>query len=89
MQSGSGWPDLFIPEPRNGKYGLFIELKKADTTIYLKNGELVSNPHIREQAEVLNLLESKGYVATFAVGFSEVEKILAEYLNPAHSALQA
>lgn len=63
------------------KYGLFIELKRPDVKIYKKNGELVSNEHIREQARMLEELRRRDYMAEFAVGFDEAKKIIDEYLG--------
>ena len=63
------------------KYGLFIELKRPDVKIYKKNGELVANEHIREQAALLEELRQRGYVAEFACGFDEAKKIIDEYLG--------
>lgn len=61
--------------------GLMIELKREGTRIYKKNGELVSNEHIQEQAEMLNELRERGYAARFAVGFDQAKQIIDEYLG--------
>jgi hypothetical protein len=61
--------------------GLMIELKRPDVKIYKKNGELVANSHIREQAAVLDELRNRGYIAEFACGFDEAKKIIDEYLG--------
>lgn len=63
------------------KYGLFIELKKAGTRIYRKDGRLVSDAHIREQFDMLEQLRQRGYMAEFACGFDEAKKIIEEYLG--------
>lgn len=63
------------------KYGLFIELKKAGTRIYRKDGRLVSDAHIREQYDMLEQLRQRGYMAEFACGFDEAKKIIDEYLG--------
>ena len=83
------WPDMFIAEPRTvvkdgDKYfyaGLFIELKKPGTRILTRKGTLVSNEHIREQFDMLELLRKSGYAAEFACGFDEAKKIIDEYLG--------
>lgn len=59
--------------------GLFLELKKEGTRLKKKNGEWASD-HIAEQAEVLEELRQKGYMATFAVGFDEATNIIDDYL---------
>lgn len=83
------WPDMFIAEPIEVDFGeqswrryagLFLELKKEGTRIHKKNGEW-ANDHIAEQAETLNQLKSRGYVAKFAVGFDEAKKIIDDYLG--------
>lgn len=88
LQGGRrAWPDLFIAESKVDpidliKYsGLMIELKRPDVKIYKKNGELVANEHIREQAALLGELRQRGYVAEFACGFDEAKKIIDEYLG--------
>ena len=80
------WPDMFIAEPKVDlidmiQYsGLFLELKRPNVKIYKKNGDLVANEHIREQAALLDELHKRGYVAKFACGFDEAKKIIDEYL---------
>lgn len=87
LQGRRGYPDLFIAEPKVDlidmiKYsGLFLELKRPDVKIYKKNGELVANEHIREQAALLNELRNRCYIAEFACGFDEAKKIIDEYLG--------
>ena len=61
--------------------GLMIELKKAGTRIYRKDGRLVSDAHIREQFDMLEQLRQRGYKAEFACGFDEAKKIIDEYLG--------
>lgn len=78
LQSGRAWPDLAIYEPRHGFFALFLELKAA--TIYKRNGELLSNPHVEEQQDMLKLLRSKGYQAQFAVGFDQAKELIDGYL---------
>lgn len=91
------WPDMFIAEERfvsNGnddpnalqllfrKSGLFLELKREGTTIYKKSdGQLVKDKHIREQAEMLDKLRKRGYMAEFACGFDEAKRIIDAYLG--------
>lgn len=61
-------------------HGLFIELKRDGTRIKKKDGEW-ANQHIAEQAQVLEELEKRGYIAKFAVGFDEAKKIIDDYLK--------
>lgn len=87
------WPDMFIAEPKvifrktiigelpeRRFHGLMIELKKAGTRIYKKDGTLVADEHIREQFDVLEQLRKRGYMAEFACGFDEAKRIIDEYL---------
>jgi hypothetical protein len=83
LQSGRAWPDLFVAEPRRDFSGLFLELKREGTRVWLKDGKtLVADPHIREQAAVLQGLVDRGYFATFAVGFDEAKLVVDRYLAP-------
>jgi hypothetical protein len=64
------------------KCGLFIELKKAGTRLYLKDGvTLRAVPHHIEQAAVLESLRSQGYMAEFAVGLNEAIALIEGYLG--------
>lgn len=85
LRSGRAFPDLVIYEPRNGRAGLFIELKAKN--IYRKDGQLFNNTHILEQRDMLKALIKKGYDAEFAVGFDEAKKIIDNYLSndPPHT----
>lgn len=74
------WPDVFIAQPIAPHHGLFIELKREGTKIYKRNGEMVANEHIQEQAMVLEDLEYMGYQAHFACGFDEAKTIIDGYL---------
>lgn len=98
LQSGKGWPDMFIAWPATVKTkdgstkhccGLFIELKKEGTTIYAtkgpRKGKLVSNEHIQSQAAVLNSLNAAGYCAVFGVGFEQTQKIIDWYMGKPES----
>lgn len=82
------WPDMFIAEPalntdiRKIRAGLFIELKKEGTRLKKKDGKWASE-HIAEQAEMLDILEFRGYKAVFCVGFEEAKKVIDEYLKEA------
>lgn len=82
IQGGRGWPDLFIAEPRLCYHGLFLEVKKNGTNIFLKDGKtFVSDTHIREQHEMLLNLSKRGFFCCFCVGVDECIKIIDEYLN--------
>lgn len=87
LRSSRGLPDLFIAQPKNNHLGyrefsgFFIELKKEGTTIFLRNGNVSSDPHITEQAKMLKKLRDLGYAAEFGIGFDATIKIIDEYLG--------
>lgn len=81
LRSGSGYPDLFIAEPKGQYRGMFLELKREGTIIYKKDGELTTNEHIRIQAEMLNELCSRGYWADFAVGLDQAIELVDAYFS--------
>jgi hypothetical protein len=80
IQGGRGYPDLFIIESRNGKYGLFLELKSDETKLINKKN-LPATSHISEQADFILAIERKGYAANFAVGFDDAKRKIDEYLT--------
>lgn len=88
MRSSRGMPDLFIAKPMMDKFidklgynGLFIELKREGVKIFKKDGELVADEHIREQAAILERLRDNGYAAEFACGFEQAIEIIDQYLS--------
>lgn len=78
----NGWVDLFIAEPRRGFYGLFVELKKEDARVYLKDGKtLCADPQIRKEATFLARQNKKGYLARFACGLEDAKKLISWYFG--------
>jgi hypothetical protein len=65
-------PDLLILEPKNGFHGLCIEMKRAKPAV-----SVVS----KEQKDMLERLNAKGYVAKVAYGAEEAYKIFLEYIK--------
>lgn len=80
-RSNKGLPDLLILEPRKVYHGLMIELKAEGKSPYKKDGTLRTDKHTQEQAEVLQALLDKGYLATFATGYEEAVRVLDNYLR--------
>lgn len=89
-----GWSDLLIAKKvtmmvpaKNGSMkpahygGLFIELKKDGVKVFKKDGELVVDNHIREQADIIARLRKAGYKAEFAAGYEEAKQLIDEYLG--------
>lgn len=66
----SGIPDIFLPIPKNGKHGLFIELKR-------KNGGVTSE----NQKKILAILNQLGYDACVCKGAEEAINKIKEYLG--------
>jgi hypothetical protein len=79
VRSDSGLPDLMIFEPMGVYKGLFIELKKD--SVWLKDGTLTIDKHVREQSEIMKRLRVKGYFATFACSFDEAKELIDWYLQ--------
>ena len=91
-----GYPDLFLAEPRNGYHGLYIELKKNKSEVYLKDGATYKKKkvpikhrgktvghydHIQEQVKMHERLRSKGYKVEFGFGFKHCVEIIEKYLS--------
>lgn len=81
LRSSRAFPDLVIYEPVDNYKGLFIELKADGVKVFKKDGSLVANKHIKEQAEMIEKLREKGYAAYFACGIDEAIKIIDDYLK--------
>ena len=79
QKKGFKCPDLLILEPRKGYAGLFIELKTKSP--FKKNGGLLANPHIEQQAKTLKVLEIKGYLTCFSWSFEMSKHIIDSYLQ--------
>ena len=80
LRSCNGFPDIMILEPRNSYHGLFVEMKKTGERIFKKDGT-PATPHIAEQLELIEKLNSRGYYAVFCVGFEHAKKTIDEYLK--------
>ena len=82
----TGYPDLFIPEPKaftdSSFHGLYVELKKSKKEVFLIDGVTYrKNAHLADQVKMLNKLQDKGYFAAF--GWAEddhVFQLIADYL---------
>ena len=79
LRSSKGFPDLVIYEPRNGKHGLFLELKRDGERLLKKDGSFKTE-HLKDQSEVMAKLNRTNYVALFAIGFDEAKEIIEKYL---------
>ena len=70
--------DLYILEKRGDWAGLILELKAK--SVFKKDGTLLKNDHVEDQARTIEKLKQKGYMATFACSFEEAKKIIDDYL---------
>ena len=64
-----GWPDLFFAEPRGKYHGMFLELKTLD-----------GRPS-KEQTELLEEVDARGYRTIIAYGFDEAVKEVNDYMK--------
>lgn len=80
IQCSSGYPDLFIAEPRKGSHGLYLELKAEGTRLFKRNLDFAT-VRLAQQSRVLYDLRQRGYDAWFAVGFEEAKRLIDEYLR--------
>lgn len=66
----AGVPDLFLPVPRNGFHGLFIEMKRNAKTARVSP----------EQKAWIQALTDQGYRAVVCYGFEQARDAIVEYL---------
>lgn len=93
LQSGRGWPDLFIAHRTKAYSGLALELKKEGVRILLKNGNFTTGKHVREQLAVLEQLQQQGFAGRIVVGFEQakmaIDYYMAEVPMPSYAKLDA
>lgn len=65
-----GVPDIFLPAPRYGYHGLYVELKRQTEGAVSK-----------DQAEWLEYLAHEGYVAAVCHGWYEAATLIMRYLR--------
>lgn len=65
----SGVPDIFLGVPRNGKHGLFIELKVG------------KNKPSKNQLWWIHSLRAEGYAVEVCYGFLEAQTAIIGYLG--------
>jgi hypothetical protein len=80
IQSGRGWPDLFIAGPYKKYLGIFVEIKTEGTRLFKVNGD-PATPHIAEQLECMDKLRTIGYSCQFGIGFDNCKETIDEYLK--------
>ena len=65
----SGVPDIFLSVAKNGKHGLYVELKYG------------KNKPSKNQLEWLSALSDEGYEAKVCYGFDEAKKAICDYMG--------
>ena len=65
-----GVPDNFLPVPRGGYHGLWIELKRT------KNSSAT-----KDQKQWIEDLNAQGYLAVVCKGWEAASKVIEEYLE--------
>lgn len=76
-----GFPDLQICEPIDGWHGFFLEIKKEGIRIIKRNGQLVADNHVWEQATMIEMLRDRGYWADFGIGFDDCREKVDAYMK--------
>ena len=66
----AGVPDIFLPVPKDGKHGLYIELKRS-------RGGTVS----KEQEAWIRALSAQEYVCAVCHGHREAIKVITDYMG--------
>ena len=66
----SGVPDIFLPVARNGRHGLYIELKR-------RAGGKVSP----EQEKMIRNLNQQGYMAVVCKGWNAAADVIEKYMG--------
>ncbi len=89
LHPNRGYPDLFIAQPNKYCHGQYLELKKEGTTVWLKNGQLTSDSHIREQMATLIKLRMLGYNAQMVVGWDATKKAIDDYMQDVEPLLKS
>ncbi|MBM4646549.1 hypothetical protein GS464_29475 [Rhodococcus hoagii] len=85
INGDSGFPDFILYQrshPDFGDYiGLAIEVKADGVTVRKRDGNLVADQHIRDQAAWLQRLSSRGYYAVFGIGWLDIQELIDKYMT--------
>lgn len=71
----TGFPDLFIAEPRGVYHGLFVEMKVL--TLTGRSKAVTSAAQIR----VHNQLRARGYAVALCYGYAQAKEEIVKYIN--------
>lgn len=78
LQSGPGYPDLFIAEARDKFHGFFLEIKEKK--IHKLDGGFVDE-RTERQARMITQLILRGYWADFGIGFDDCIGKIDNYMG--------
>jgi len=81
LQGDTGYPDLFIGEPRGSYPGLYIELKKNYAEVYKKNGTYKAGDHLLKQIIMRKRLQKRGYRVEWGLGAEDAIEKINKYLS--------
>lgn len=73
--------DITILEPRYGKMGLILELKK-ESPFKIGGKELKKDKHLQDQLVTMNHLYNKGFLCMWCWNIDDGINVLNEYLGP-------
>lgn len=73
-----GVPDIFLPVPRGGYNGLFVEMKRRTTGKGASRRQKGSTSD--EQDDWIARLRARGYGAAAVVGFEAARQLIRDYL---------
>lgn len=77
----TGYPDMFLPEPRGEYHGLYGELKTDAGEVFLKDGiTFRANEHVTDQWAMIQALRGRGYAADWWLGYEDAIAKIEAYL---------
>jgi hypothetical protein len=79
-RSEPGFPDFTIYAKTNERCGLKLELKKAGSDIYKKDGGLRKDEHLEQQYSVQQKLIAQGWDARFCIGFDQAKELIDAHM---------
>jgi len=79
FQHKRGYPDLFIPIPRNNFHGFYIEIKTNKDQVYTKKYKMRASKHIQEQHLMHQRLRGLGYKVEWGFGLEDSLNKIKEY----------
>ncbi len=81
LQGDTGYPDIFIAEPRGEYHGLYIEAKENRAKVYKADGTYKKNEHLLKQRHMRHRLKMRGYRVEWGLGTDDSIEKLEKYLS--------